>query len=146
MGIKYSVLALKNPTRREEPAKYYAKAQVRELITENEIAADIAFATSLTKGDVANVLRNLPYVVKRHLLKGDMVELGSLGKFQFQVKSKGAYTREEFTYHNIKGIKFHYRPGSEMTEGLDQVEYDEVLPRKMEREARREARKSPSQG
>lgn len=138
MSIPYSVLALKNPMRLEEPPKYYARAQSRKtVITEDRIAEDVAFAASLTKGDVSNVIRTLPRLLKQYLEDGYMVDLGDLGKFQYQVMSRGAFTREEFTHHNIKKAKLQYRPGNAIKESIDKLTFEEVLPHKAMQEAMR---------
>ena len=141
MSIKYSVLPMKNPLRLEEPEKFYARAQSRSTITEDRIADDIAYATSLTKGDVANVLRVLPRFMKKYLEDGDIIDLGDLGKFQYQVMSKGAFTREEFTHYNIRKAKLQYRPSMAIKESLENLEFEEVISLKAKQEAMRKAKK-----
>jgi len=134
-------MAVKNPMRREEPEKFYARAQSRAVINEDRLASDIAFAASLTKGDVANVLRVMPRFMKQYLEDGDMVDLGELGKFQYQVMSEGAYTREEFKHYNIKRAKLHFRPGKALLESISKLEFEEVIPLKAKQEAMRKAKK-----
>jgi len=146
MSVKYSLAELKNPQRPEEPAKFYAKAQVREVISMDRIAREIAFATSLTEGDVLNVIRNVPYRITAHLEDGDLVDLGDLGRFQFQISSKGADAREEFTHHRIKRAKIHFKPGKLLTEVLGRLTYEEVIPVREMMEAKRKAKARGVQG
>jgi len=140
MSVKYSVSELKNPLRREEPPRYYAKAQVREVIEMDRIAREMAQGSSLSEGDIYNVLRNLPGYVTTHLADGDLVDLGNLGRFQFQLTSKGAETREEFTFRNIERARIQFRPGRLMTQVLDNLQYEEVISVKEKQEAKRKAK------
>lgn len=57
MSIKYS-LALMSTKPGDDTAKkmYYAKAQADGVVTMDEMAEEISYATSLTDGDVLNVL------------------------------------------------------------------------------------------
>ncbi len=56
MTLKYSVAEMKNPLNSEEPAWFYAKSQVREFVDEDKLARSISFSTSLTEGDIRNVV------------------------------------------------------------------------------------------
>lgn len=140
MGINYSVTALRNPLRPEEDERYYAKAQIRSIINMRTLSRELAYATSLTEGDVYNVLVNLPYGLKKHLDNGDMVDLGELGKFQYQISSEGATTRSEFTYHKIKKVKFHFRPSKFMIADVKKLEFEEVISREEMKVAKRQAK------
>lgn len=137
MSVKFSLSLMKNPLNPEEKSQYYAKAQVREVIDIYRIAREMAYSSSVTEGDIVHVLRNLPFSISTHLADGDMVDLGDLGRFQFQVKSSGTYTREEFTHHNIKRAKIQFRPGRQLTKALAGLQYEEVLPLKERNEAKR---------
>jgi len=126
MAVKYSIAELKNPLRREEPAKFFAKAQAAGIVTENDIASQIGYASSLTEGDVLNTLRCLIRVLNDNLSQGRIVKLGELGTFQLQVCSTGADTREEFTQANIRRAKFQFRPGYMIREMLNNLKYERV--------------------
>lgn len=140
MSVKYSVAPLINPQRREEPAKYFAKAQVREVIDIDRIAREIAHSTSLAEGDVLSVFRSVPHCVTTHLADGDLVDLGDLGRLQFQISSKGAFTREEFTHHNITRTRIQFRPGKLLTQVLNSLRFEEVIPVKEKVEAKRKSK------
>jgi len=138
MTLKYSVAEMRNLLNPEEPPQFYARSQVREFVDEDKLARSISFSTSLTEGDVRNVVRNLTYEIGRRLSEGDMVSLGTLGTFQFEVKSRGAQTRAEFNHHNIKKVRFRFRPGSLLKENMANLKFEEVLPRKVQKDAMRE--------
>lgn len=58
MAINYSVAKMLNPQDRESGEyKYYAKAQASGSVGINELSEEIAYATTLTDGDVLNVIR-----------------------------------------------------------------------------------------
>ena len=96
MSIKYSVNQLRNPQDPEGARKFYARAQVRETVTLRKLAKEIAYASSLTPGDVMNVLTELSSHVANHRAYGDMVDMGDFGKLKYQVESEGADTEEAF--------------------------------------------------
>lgn len=112
MSVNYS-LALMSTKPGDDSAKklYYAKAQADGIITMDEIAEEIAYATSLTDGDVLNVIRALIRQTKVNLAAGKIVKLENFGTFQIQVCSKGTETKKEFTSNNITAAHIQFRPG-----------------------------------
>ena len=102
MSIKYS-LALMSTKPGDDTAKkmYYAKAQADGVVTMDEMAEEISYATSLTDGDVLNVLRALIRQMKVQLAAGKIVKMENFGTFQIQVCSTGTETKKEFTANNI---------------------------------------------
>lgn len=127
MSIKYSIAQLRNPQRPEEPKKFYAKAQARDTVDINRIAQEISYATALTDGDVLNVLRGLIHKVKEHLSDGDIVDLAEFGNFQYQVSSRAADTKEEFTAANIRKVKLQFRPGRMLRPQLGDFQFERVI-------------------
>ena len=112
MAINYSLSLMRNPQKPNEEKKYFAKAQATGTVEINEIAEDVAYATSLTDGDVLNVIRALIKQMKKHMSNGRIVKLETLGTFQIQVRSTGAATKKEFTQANIKKTTIQFRPGT----------------------------------
>ena len=112
MSVNYSLVQMKNPQKPTEEPKFYAKAQASGTVEINEIAEDVAYATSLTDGDVLNVIRALIKQMKKHMSNGRIVKLETLGTFQLQVRSEGAATKKEFTQANIKKTTIQFRPGT----------------------------------
>ena len=79
MSVKYS-LALMSTKPGDDTAKkmYYAKAQADGEVTMDEMAEEISYATSLTDGDVLNVLRALIRQMKVQLAAGKDGKLWNL--------------------------------------------------------------------
>ena len=111
MPINYSVSPRINPRDKEAPPKYYGKVQTSGTINFDTLAEDISYATSLTDGDVSNVLRALVKQIKKHLADGKIVQLDGLGTFQFQMSSKGAVTEKDYSSSLIKKVRIQFRPG-----------------------------------
>ena len=112
--MNYSLALLRNPQNRNEAPKYYAKAQATGTVDINEIAEAVSYATSLTDGDVLNVIRALIRQLKVNLTAGRIVKLETLGTFQLQLRSTGAAKKEEFTRSNIIGASVQFGPGTLM--------------------------------
>lgn len=71
MAINYSIAQMKNPNDKGAPAKYYAKAQASGSVDINELAEEISYSTTLTDGDVLNVIRALVKQINKHISKGE---------------------------------------------------------------------------
>lgn len=140
MSVKFSLMHLKNPIKPGDPKKYYAKAQVREVIDLNRIVKEISYATSLTDGDVVGVLRALIYKTEEHLSDGDMVDLGDFGRFQYQLSSEGTATKSEFTFAQIKKVKLHFRPGRMWKPSMDRLQFEHVISVEERKEAKKKSK------
>ena len=131
--INYSVAAMKNPMKQSEPPKYYAKMQASGIVDMDDLAEEISYATTLTDGDILNVLRALIKQMKRHLKSGKIVKLEKFGNFQFQICSEGTETEKEFTPACITKVNIQFRPGALLrdVQNLDTLTFKKV-PKKSE--------------
>lgn len=111
MPINYSVAPRPNPRDKDASPKYYGKVQASGTVNFDTLAEDIAYATTLTDGDVSNVLRALVKQIKKHLADGKIVQLDTLGSFQFQLSGEGALTEKDYSTSLIKKMRIQYRPG-----------------------------------
>lgn len=111
MAIHYSVSAHHNPRDPEGDPIYYARVQAVGTVTINELAEDISYSTTLTDGDVLNVIRALIKQINKHIERGEIVKLENLGTFQAQLSCASALTPEEVTTDNIRSVKLQFRPG-----------------------------------
>ncbi len=112
MAINYSLALMKNPQDPEALKRYYAKAQAAGVVDINELAEEIAYSTTLTDGDVINAIRALVKQICRHIAKGEIVRIESLGSFQAQLCSRGAEVESLFTADNIRKVRLQFRPGT----------------------------------
>ncbi len=130
MSIKYSVNSLRNPQDPEGPRKFYARAQVRETISLRRLSREIAYSSSLTPGDVLNVLTEMSNKIAEHLADGDLVDLGDFGRIQYQVGSEGAETEDKFKSTNITKVNLQFKPGYAFTSQEKTLQFEKVLPLK----------------
>ena len=132
MPINISVSPRINPREKDEAPKYYGKVQTRGTITFDTLAEVIAYATTLTDGDVSNVLRALVKQIKKHLADGKIVSLDALGTFQFQISGKGALTEKDYNTSLIDKVRNQYRPGRLVREvqNLTTLQFKKVAPLK----------------
>ena len=113
MAVNYSLALMSSvPGDKTAPKLYYAKAQSSGEVTIDEIAEDIAYATSMTDGDVLNAIRGLIKQLNKHLAAGKIVRLENFGSFQLQLQSIGAETKKAFKSTNITDVNIQFRPGS----------------------------------
>jgi len=132
MSVKYSVVAMRNPSRITEPAKFYAKAQAYGNLPLETICDNVSHSGSVVRGDVLAVSDGLIFQMIAGLRAGQIVELGDFGHFQIHVKSNGAEVAKEFTASNISKAKIQFRPGKMLQNMLKTLEYTQVaqLPKK----------------
>ncbi len=140
MAIKYSLFLLRNPLRPEDPKQYYGKVQVRSVVDMRRIARALARQSSVTEGDAYSILVNLPYILGEFMEQGDMVDLGDLGKFQYQISTRGASERSEFSRANIKKVKFQFRPSRYLLKNTLGMQFEEVAPLKDQLELKKEVK------
>ena len=119
MPINYSVSPRVNPKDKDLPMRYYGKVQASGTVSFDTLAEDIAYATTLTDGDVSNVLRALVKQIKKHLADGKIVQLDGLGSFQFQLSGKGALSESDYSTSLIKNMRIQFRPGRLVREVLN---------------------------
>ena len=110
--VNYSLAHMSTrPGDENAPKLFYAKAQASGEVTMDEMADDIAYATSLTDGDVLNVIRALIRQTNKNLAAGKIVRWENFGSFQIQLCSTGAETEKKFTSANITEATIQFRPG-----------------------------------
>ena len=115
MSINYKVSRCKNPKGIEGTTYYSCKANKTSDYAFNELAEDIATATTVTKADAMAVLASIKPYVKNALLAGRRVVLNDLGSFSISVRSKcfseDAMQADDFSPSaKIKGYHINFRP------------------------------------
>jgi len=119
--MKYVVQPKKNPQDREIPAKFYAVAKSVGSITFNDIAKEIEKRSSLTRGDINNVLSNLVDVIPLFLKNGNTVRLGDFGSFHLTIQSKGKDTPEEVNAKSVIKVKTVFVSGTGLKKEMEDM-------------------------
>lgn len=122
MAIEYTPVQLKNPTKLNEPAKWYAKAAMTKSTDLDEIATTISkHSTTVSHIDVYAVLLALTDEIGDRLANGENVHLGKLGYFRTTIKSKGIESKEKVNTSLIEDVKVRFTAGKSLEDKIKTV-------------------------
>jgi predicted histone-like DNA-binding protein len=121
--MKYKIIKRYNPLKRTE-GKWYAAPISDGRITQMELSREISALSSLSRGDVSNVVENMLDIIPKYLLMGKSISLGELGTLRILFSSEGVENPEEFTVALIKGLKVFFTPGRELKKALQDIRYE----------------------
>jgi predicted histone-like DNA-binding protein len=124
--MKYKVIEKKNPQNPQAAGKYYANAVNAGKFTIKNFAKEIAGRSSLTKGDIENVLENFLDELPTFLKLGLSVQLGAFGTLRLTLSSEGVDTPEAFKADLIKGARVVFTPGVDLKDALKDITYEEA--------------------
>ena len=122
--MKIKLQKKKNPQKRTEE-KFYANPVNLGKKTLRDIAHDIAGRSSLTRGDIENVLANFMDCLPHYLRDGFSVQLGEFGTMRLTLSSEGAATEKAFKTETIKP-RVVFTPGRELKNELSVNSYESV--------------------
>jgi predicted histone-like DNA-binding protein len=122
--MKIKLVERMNPADRSQPAKWYANAVNAGKKDLKSIAAGIAGRSSLTRGDIENVLSNFVDELPELLKDGFSVQLGEFGTLRLSLSSEGAEKPEKFNTSNISG-KVIFTPGAAVKKELSDIAYEQ---------------------
>lgn len=121
--MKYKLIERANPQDRTK-VKWYANPVNDGRITEHEIAKDIVLNSSLSRGDVSNVIQNLLDTLPKYLLMGKSVNLGEFGTLRLSFSSDGVDTVDMFNANMINGVKVIFTPGVELKKSIESISFE----------------------
>lgn len=86
--------------------------KVGKMITIHQMAGEIAKRSSLSPGDVKNVIDHLMDVMRIHLMDSHSVKLDGLGSFTVTAKANGTgvETEKEVNANQINGLRVRFTP------------------------------------
>ena len=123
--MKYRIIERAHPGNPKAPKKQYASPVNAGKLTIKDLAKDIASRTSLTRGDVENVLISFLEGVPTYLKIGMSVKLGDFGTLRLNIKSESVEEGKKYDASKIKGVKIIFTPSSELKKSLDDVTFEE---------------------
>ena len=126
--MKIKMVQRKNPQKKSE-VKYYASPVNAGKKTLRDIAKDISGRSSLTRGDIENVLTNFMECLPSYLRDGFSVQLGEFGTMRLTLSSEGALNEKAFKTETIKP-RVTFTPGVELKAALRDNSYE--TPKKKE--------------
>ena len=127
MSLKYKVVELVNPAKREEPKKFYAQLAESGRVDLDEIANSISeTSTTVSHIDVHAVLLALTDELLKRLERGESVHLGKLGYFHTTIQSKGQAKESDVTASSIEGVKVRFVAGDALKDKLKSAHFEKV--------------------
>ena len=124
--MKYKMVERKNPQDPQAAGKLYAAPVNEGTVSQKAISEDIVALSSLSRGDVSNVVDNLLETIPKYLLMGKSVNLGGLGTFRLSFSSTGVDTVADFNTKLIKGVKVLFTPSSELKSAITKISFEKA--------------------
>ncbi|WP_321376023.1 HU family DNA-binding protein [uncultured Draconibacterium sp.] len=125
--LKYKLIQKSNPRDLTAPKKFYASHASSGRKTIKTISRDIEDKSSLSRGDIGNVLDNLVDQIPKYLLDGQSVSLGELGSFRLTLSSEGAEQEADFNTSMIKNVKIVFTPGKMLKEEVAKARFEKIV-------------------
>ena len=122
--MRIKLVKRKNPMKKSEE-KYYANPVNLGKKTLKDIAKDIAGRSSLTRGDIENVLSNVIDRLPSYLRDGFSVQLSDFGTMRLTLSSEGSLTEKAFNIEKIKP-RVTFTPSTELKKELADNSYETV--------------------
>ena len=124
--MKVKLVRRPNPQDKNQEKKYYAHAENEGVADLYVLSKQITKYSSLSLGDIVNVLENTVDAASLFLQTGRAVQIGRLGTLRIVLKSEGAESPEDFTYKMIHRIKLQFTPSVELKKQLQDISFEIV--------------------
>jgi predicted histone-like DNA-binding protein len=124
MAVKYVLSEKGNPLKPEEPKRWYANAKSTGDTKLKVLGKEITQRCTVNYADTLAILEALTQLFTEHLAEGQIVRLGDFGSFQVSIGSEGAESEEKFSISLIKTRKVTFRPGNDLKEMLNNLEFE----------------------
>jgi predicted histone-like DNA-binding protein len=123
--MKFKLIEKGNPSQPSAPKKWYPSAVNAGKFTIRDFAKEIAGRSSLTRGDIENVLINFIDELPTFLKLGMSVQLGGFGTLRLNLSGEGAATPAAFNAETISA-KVIFTPSAELKNGLSDIKYEKT--------------------
>ncbi|MDR0700771.1 MAG: HU family DNA-binding protein [Tannerella sp.] len=122
--MKYKMIQRENPQDRSK-VKWYAAPVNDGKITKTDLAKEIVNISSLSRGDVSNVIESLIDVIPKYLLMGKSISLGELGTMRVSFGSEGVEDPGSFNAGKIDNVKIVFTSGVELKRQLGEIRFEQ---------------------
>lgn len=126
MAIKFKITEKINPSKLNEPMKYYATIVYGETIKDEALLKKMAKLCSVNDIDMTTTLLALSRVVQQEIREGNCLNVKGLGTFYPTIKSEGTTESKKANKSLIKAVSASFRPASELKTALASAEFDKV--------------------
>ena len=124
--MKFKVIQRRNPLQPAQPYKWYASPVNAGKFGIKEFSKGIEGRSSLTRGDIENVLTNFTDELPLFLKLGMSIKLGDLGTLRLTLSSEGTDNKEDFHASKIKNVKVVFTPSAELKRQLENITFEET--------------------
>lgn len=122
--MKVKLVKRKNP-QNKTTEKFYANPVNAGLKTLRDVSRDIAGRSSLTRGDIENVLLNFVDQLPGYLRDGFSIQLSEFGTLRLSLGSTGSETEKAFNTATIRP-RLIFTPGVSVKRALQETNYEVV--------------------
>jgi predicted histone-like DNA-binding protein len=122
--MKFKLIQKRNPAQPEQPYKWYASPVNTGKFGIKEFSKGIEGRSSLTRGDIENVLTNFTDELPIFLKMGMSVRLGDLGTLRLTLSSEGTENKEDFHASKIKNVRVVFTPSAELKKQLENITFE----------------------
>jgi len=124
--MRVKLVQRSNPLDKNQAPKYYALMENEGVVDLYGLADQIVKYSSLSLGDVLNVLENMIDAASLFLLMGRGVRIGRLGMLRIGLKSDGVDAAEDFNVKMIRNVKLIFRPNKQIKKQLEDISYEMI--------------------
>jgi predicted histone-like DNA-binding protein len=105
--------------------QYIESFSADPIIDLKRIAAEIAALSSLSSGDVYNVLVNFTEALPKYLKDGYKLRLGDFGIFKVSFSSEGVDDAKQIVPARIRNRRVLYTPGKDIKTSLEGMHFEQ---------------------
>ena len=127
MSVKIRKITRQFP-RDPSRSRWYFTQSKSGTVKLEDLCARLEKSSSLSAGDIHNVLINLVDELPVYLGMGQTIQLGDFGTFRVSVSSEGADSAEALTARNIKKTKLVFLPSTKLKQKLASLSFKIVEP------------------
>lgn len=124
--MKYKLIQKANPLEPETKRKWYASPVKAGTINNYQLSKDIAGKSSLTRGDVMNVIENMVDEIPGYLIEGYSINLNNFGTLRLSLSSEGVNEPNSFSSENIKNMRVVFTPSPEFKSALKEMHFEKT--------------------
>jgi len=119
MALQFNVIEKVNPLTREK--KWYATPRLTGSRDLKNLSKDLSEVSSLSAGDVQNVIVNLIDQLPKWLMEGYSVKLDGFGSFRLSFSSEGEIVKDDVSADSIKDIYILFVPDVAIKERINKT-------------------------
>jgi predicted histone-like DNA-binding protein len=124
MALQFNVVERPNPLTKEK--KWYAAPRLTGKRDLKNLSKDLSEVSSLSAGDVQNVIANLIDQLPKWLMEGDSVKLDGFGTFRLSFSSAGEAVKDDITADSIKDIYILFEPDAAIKERVSKTKVNPI--------------------